>query len=63
MLLALDTSKSNGDYGISATMLKRTASSIAPGVTKLFNKFIQSGTLPKAWKTSSVVPTPKRNKQ
>ena len=59
MLLSLDTSKSNGPDGISATMLKATATSIAPGITKLFNKSISSGVFPTAWKTSSVVPIPK----
>ena len=61
MLLTLDTSKSNGVDGISATMLKATAASIAPGITELFNKSIQPGTFPEAWKTSSVVPIPKGN--
>ena len=35
-LESLDTSKSNGPDGISARMLKATASSIAPSVTQLF---------------------------
>ena len=38
----LNTSKANGQDGISATMLKSTAHSIAPGLTKLFNKSISS---------------------
>ena len=60
-LLSLDTSKSNGPDGISATMMKATAASIAPGIAnlKLINKFISSGVFPTAWKTSSVVPIPK----
>ena len=62
MLLTLDTTKSSGADGISATMLKTTATSTAPGIAKLFNKSIQSGTFPEAWKTSSVVPIPKGNK-
>ena len=40
-------------------MLKTTATSIAPGIAKLFNKSIQSGTFPEAWKNSSIVPIPK----
>ena len=40
-------------------MLKSTAHSIAPGLTKLFNKSISSGRMPLTWKTSSVVPIPK----
>ena len=62
MLLTLDTTKSNGPDGLSALMLKATATSIAPGITRLFNKSIQSGTVPEAWKISSVVPIPKGNK-
>ena len=59
LLLSLNTSKANGPDGISATMLKSTAHSIAPGLTKLFNKSISSGRMPLTWKTSSVVPIPK----
>ena len=46
---------------ISATMIKATATSIASGLTTLFNKSIQLGEVPKEWKTSSVVPIPKGN--
>lgn len=40
-------------------MLKSTAHSIAPQITKLFNKSIASGKLPHCWKLASVVPVPK----
>ena len=40
-------------------MLKSTVYSIAPGITKLFNKSIMSGRLPSDWKPSSVIPVPK----
>ena len=59
MLLSLDTTKSSGPDGISATMLKQTAVSIAPGITKLMNLSISTSKFPTAWKTSSVVPVPK----
>ena len=59
LLLNLDTTKANGPDGISAIMLKSTAYSIAPGLTKFFNKCISSGRLPSTWKLSSVVPIPK----
>ncbi|MCG8625785.1 MAG: hypothetical protein MJE68_27770, partial [Proteobacteria bacterium] len=36
-LLALDTNKASGADGISAKMLRETAHSITPAVTKLFN--------------------------
>ena len=62
-LLSLDTTKSNGPDGISATMLKANATSIAPGITKLMNQLqsISSGMFPSAWKSASVVPIPKGN--
>ena len=59
LLLALDTSKANGPDNISAKMLKSTAVSIAPVLTKFFNLLITTCKLPNAWKTSSVVPIPK----
>ena len=61
MLSSIDTTKSSGPDGISGTMLKRTAISIAPGITRLMNMSICSGKFPTAWKTSSVVPIPKGN--
>ena len=62
MLLSLDTTKSSGSDGISAIMLKETAFSITPGITKLFNISIRTGTIPEAWKISSIVPIPKGSK-
>ena len=59
LLKSLDCSKASGPDGISARMLKSTASAIAPSVTKLFNCSIKCGHLPSAWKFSSVVPIPK----
>ena len=58
-LLSLDTTKSNGPDGISATMLKATATNIAPGITNLMNQSISSAKFPSAWKSASVVPIPK----
>lgn len=59
MLCSLDTSKASGPDGISGVMLKSTAHSIAPVLTKLFNLSIQTGVVPDAWKRSTVVPIPK----
>lgn len=61
MLLSLDTTKSNGPDGISATMLKAMTTSIASGIVKLMNQSISSGKFPTAWKIASVVPIPKGN--
>ena len=43
-------------------MLKGTAEAITPTLTQLFNLSLKTGTVPKAWKASSVVPIPKSNK-
>ena len=59
LIMSLDPSKANGPDGISAQMLKGTAHSIAPSLTKLFNISISQGRFPECWKTSSVVPIPK----
>ena len=45
LLLSLDSTKANGPDGISATMLKATASSIASSVAFIFNRSIQLGAL------------------
>ena len=62
LLLSLNTTKSSGCNGISATMLKEMALNIAPGITKLFNTSIQTGVIPEVWKLSSIVPIPKGSK-
>ena len=61
MLNSLNTTKANGPDRISARMLKNTAPSITPSLTKLLNISIQSGTFPEAWKLSTVVPITKGN--
>ena len=59
LLAALDPSKASGQDGISARMLKCTAYSIAPSITKLFNLSLTTGTIPSVWKKSLIVPIPK----
>ena len=56
MLLLLDTSKATGPDGVSALMLKNTATSIAPSLCELFNMSISSGVIPQEWKMSNVIP-------
>ena len=56
LLASLDTSKSSGPGNISALMLKRTAASIAPSITQLFNQSLQLGKIPSDWNVSHVVP-------
>ena len=55
----LDTDKANGPDGISAFMLKATASSIASPLAKLFSLSLRTGKFPKLWKFANVVPIPK----
>ena len=57
LLASLDVSKSSGDDGISARMLKSTACSIALSLAKLFNLSLQLNTIPSAWK-KAIVPVP-----
>ena len=41
-------------------MLKFTASSITPAITKLFNLSIKLGKLPREWKAARINPIPKQ---
>ena len=59
MLNTLATTKACGPDGITGIMLKMTASSATPVLTKLFNLSIATATVPTAWKTSTVVPISK----
>ena len=43
LIHGLDVGKANGIDGVSARMLKATASSIPPSLTKLFNLSISAG--------------------
>ena len=60
-LTKLDQSKASGQDGISANMLKNTAASIAPSITKLFNESLKTGIIPSQWKKSLIVPIPKNS--
>ena len=59
LLLSIDPSKASGPDCLSATMLKSTAASIAPAVTRLFNRSLILGKLPAEWKVAQVTPIPK----
>ena len=59
LLLTLDTTKSSGPDGISTAMLKHTADTIVPSLTKIFNLSLRLGQLPSQWKHSLIVPIPK----
>ena len=55
---SLDVTKANGIDGISSRMLKYTATSITPAVTKLFSLSITSG---KFLQNGRIVPVPKNS--
>ena len=59
LILAIDTSRALGPHEISEIMLKNTALSIAPSVTKHLNLSTSTGSTPHKWKISSVLPIPK----
>lgn len=61
LLLSLKENKASGPDGISATMLRNTATSIAPALTSLFNQSLSTGIFPKCWKVSNIVPVHKKN--
>ena len=44
---------------VSARMLKVTAPSVVPSVTKIFNLSLTTGRFPVAWKFARIVPIPK----
>ena len=60
LLISLDTTKSVGTDGISAKMLKCTATSIAShfSLTTLCNLSISTGVFPTAWKEGRIIPVP-----
>ena len=59
LLSLLDVTKASGPDGISPKMLKYTAASIAPIITKIFNLSIISSKIPLCWKQAYVVPIQK----
>ena len=59
LLSTLDVTKANGHDDISATMLKKTAMSITPVITELFNTSIRLGEIPDEWKVARITPIPK----
>jgi len=59
LLLSIDTAKASGPDRLSGRMLKSTATSIAPAITRLFNLSLRTGRLPVEWKVAQVIPIPK----
>ncbi len=56
ILKSLDTSKATGPDGISCKMLKETAASIAPSLTRLLQLSLSTYKVPDCWKQANVLP-------
>ena len=56
LLQSLNPAKSTGLDGVSATMVKSTASAIVPSLTKLFNVSVATGCFPADWKCAKITP-------
>ena len=62
LLSNLDIKKSTGPDGISALFLQQVAEEVATPPTFLYNKSLESGLVPMAWKKSNVTPVYKGGK-
>ena len=60
LISTLDCIKASVSDNFLAKMLKATACSIVPSVTKFFNLSIRTGTFPQSWEYARVVPIPKK---
>ena len=54
-LRTLDVNKATGPDGISPRLLKETAHQIAPSLSTLFNRSLDSGSLPEEWKLANII--------
>ena len=61
ILNSLDKKKATGPDGISNTLLKETATSIAKPLTNLANKSFETGKFPNCWKKANISPIYKKN--
>ena len=59
LLMSLDASKATGPDNVSVRMLKETACSVAPSLTKLFNIVLANKCFPNYWKCANAIPIPK----
>lgn len=60
--MILDIKTDAGPMKISAKMLKENMDITAPIVTRFFNSILQTGSFPKSWLRSYMVPIPKKGK-
>ncbi|MGI9458385.1 MAG: reverse transcriptase family protein, partial [Pirellulales bacterium] len=56
-LISLDQSKSTGPDGIQTTVLRNCSISLLSPLLLIFERSVQSGTLPTEWKAANVTPT------
>ncbi|CAB4034758.1 Hypothetical predicted protein, partial [Paramuricea clavata] len=60
ILLSLDDSKATGPDNIRAKLLRCCAPQICTSLCDVFNQSLKIGKIPTAWKTSNVIPIPKK---
>ena len=60
LLLGLNTNKACGPDGITARMLRESASTIAPSLSRIFNISLKLGKLPSEWKSANITPVFKK---
>ena len=59
-LLSIKAFKSSGPDNIPSRILKEFAYELAEPITRIFNRSITSGVVPKIWKDSDIIPIPKK---
>ena len=59
-LLSIKAFKSSGPDNIPSRILKEFAYELAEPITKIFNVSLASGSVPKIWKDSDIIPIPKK---
>ncbi len=60
LLNSLNTNKATGPDGLSGRLLKETAKSTAPLIRAIFQRSLETGSLPEVWKTATVSPIYKK---
>ena len=60
VLKTLNTRKATRADGIPPHLLRTLAPVIANSITKLFNKSLETGEIPKEWKSANITPIPKK---
>ena len=63
LLLSLDPSKAPGPDGISAKILKIAGEAIAPVLTRIFQKSLDTGEIPSCWLRANVTPLFKKGER